>query len=307
MSQSVPASPSLFSLCQRYAARDAYASYVLNGRISELFDPIFRESEELHFGDSVRLCTRGGDECVREGCINEYGKEIWGSTGILLAPRRAIRGLTRRWVVRLLKVLVPLASTLYPEETDAPRTLPTTQVGGRLGKNLLWDADRMRKAVGMTPFPAAAAGHGGYSNAGGGAASSTAGNSSAAVTGLAGFVTPSEPFFVEEPAAIEALQKSASSLATSARVGKMVRRDTEVERSETERGVGEVKLDEPMEAEDHTVAEASPDGQGEAESLVEVSKGWLSVVPISVFGTWHMSHRDVLPWAWRTLCCVVYF
>ena len=281
MSQSVPASPSLFSLCQRYAARDAYASYVLNGRISELFDPIFRESEELHFGDSVRLCTRGGDECVREGCINEYGKEIWGSTGILLAPRRAIRGLTRRWVVRLLKVLVPLASTLYPEETDAPRTLPTTQVGGRLGKNLLWDADRMRKAVGMTPFPAAAAGHGGYSNAGGGAASSTAGNSSAAVTGLAGFVTPSEPFFVEEPAAIEALQKSASSLATSARVGKMVRRDTEVERSETERGVGEVKLDEPIEAEDHTVAEAGPDGQGEAESLLEVSKCVLSVAPIS--------------------------
>ena len=49
----------------------------------------------------------------------------------------------------------------------------------------------------------------------------------------------------------------------------------------SQRGVGEVKLDEPMEAEDHTVAEAGPDGQGEAESLLEVSKGWLSVVPIS--------------------------
>eukprot|EP00904_Undaria_pinnatifida_P006569 jgi/Undpi1/3041/HiC_scaffold_15.g06417.m1 len=58
-----------------YAARDAYASYVLYGRISELCDPIFRESEELHPGDSVRLYTRGGDECVGEGCIVEYGKE----------------------------------------------------------------------------------------------------------------------------------------------------------------------------------------------------------------------------------------
>lgn len=271
----------MFSPCRRYAARDAYASYVLYGRISELSDPIFRESEELHPGDSVRLYTRGGDECVGEGCIVEYGKETWGSTGIFLAPRRATRGLTRRWVVRLSKVLVPLASTLYPEETDAPRTQPTTQVGGRLGENLLWDADRMRKTVGMTPSPAAAAGHGGGPNAGGGAASSTAGSSGAAVTGLAGFVTPSEPFFAGELAGVEALSESASSLATSARVGEMGRRETEVERSETERGVGEVKLDEPMEAEDHTVAEAGPDGQGEAESLLEVSKGWLSVVPIS--------------------------
>ena len=229
-----------------------------------------------------------------EGCIVDYGKEVWGSTGIFLAPRRATRGLTRR-VVRLSKVLVPLASTLYPEETDAPRTQPTTQVGGRLGENLLWDADRMRKTVGMTPFPAAAAGHGGGPDAGGGAASSTAGSSGAAVTGLAGFVTPSEPFFAGELAGVEALSESASSLAASARAGEMGRRETEEERSETERGVGEVKLDEPMEAEDHTVAEAGPDGRGEAEGLLEVSKGWLSVVPVSFIDTWHGSQRGVLP------------
>ena len=195
-----------------------------------------------------------------EGCSVEYGKEIWGSTDIFLAPRRAIRGLTLRWIVQLSKVLVPLVSTLYPEETDAPRTQPTTQVGGRLGENMLWEADRMRKTVGMTPSPAAAASHGGGLNAGGGAAFSTAGSLGSAVTGLAGFVTSSEPSFAGELAGVEDLSKSAWSLATSARVGEMERRETEVERSETERGVGEVKLDEPMEAEDDTVAEAGPDG-----------------------------------------------
>ena len=56
-----------------------------------------------------------------------------------------------------------------------------------------------------------------------------------------------------------------------------------------------MKLDEPMEAEDHTVAEAGPDGRGEAESVLEVSKGWLSVVPISFLDTWHGSHKGVLP------------
>ena len=121
------------------------------GRISELSDPIFRDSEELHPGDTVRLYTRGGDECVGEGCIVEYEQQTWGSTGIFLTPRRATRGLTRRWVVRLSKVLVPLASTLYPEENDATRTQPTAQVGGRVGDNLLWDADRMRKTVRITP------------------------------------------------------------------------------------------------------------------------------------------------------------
>ena len=50
--------------------------------------------------------------------------------------------------------------------------------------------------------------------------------------------------------------------------------------------MGEVKHVEPMEAEDHTVAgavpaEAGSGGQAEAESLLEVSKGWLPVVPIS--------------------------
>ena len=59
--------------------------------------------------------------------------------------------------------------------------------------------------------------------------------------------------------------------------------------------MGEVKLDEPIEAEDHTVAEAGPDGQGEAESLLEVSKGWLSVVPVGFLDTWHGSQRGVLP------------
>eukprot|EP00904_Undaria_pinnatifida_P000541 jgi/Undpi1/10488/HiC_scaffold_29.g12938.m1 len=96
----------------------------------------------------------------------------------------------------------------------------------------------------MTPSPAAAAGHGSGHNAGGGAASSTTGSSGAAVTGLTGSVTRSEPFFAGELAGVEALSKSASSLATSARVGEIRRRETEVERSETERGVGEVKLDD---------------------------------------------------------------
>ena len=59
-----------------------------------------------------------------------------------------------------------------------------------------------------------------------------------------------------------------------------------MERSETEGGVGEVKHGEPVEAGDHTVAgavpaEAGSGGQAEAESLLEVSKGWLSVAPIS--------------------------
>ena len=220
-----------------------------------------------------------------EGCIVEYEKETRGSTGIFLAPRRATRGLTRRWVVRLSKVLVPLACTLYPEENDAPRTQPTAQVGGRVGDNLLWDADRMRKTVRITPPPAAAAGQGGGPHAEVGTASSTGGGSGAAVTGLAGFVTPSEPFFAGDLAGVEALSESAS-LATSARVGELGGREAEVERSETEGIVGEVKHGEPMEAEDHTVAgavpaEAGSGGQAEAESLLEVSKGWLSVVPIS--------------------------
>ena len=67
-----------------------------------------------------------------EGCIVEHEKETWGSTGIFLAPRRATRGLTRRWVVRLSKVLVPLASTLYPEENDSPRTQPTARLQRRV-------------------------------------------------------------------------------------------------------------------------------------------------------------------------------
>ena len=234
----------VFSLPKVCCTRCIRIIRLVRAHISKVSDPIFTESEELHPGDSVRLYTRDGDECVEEGCIVEYGKETWGSTGIFLAPRRATRGLTRRWVVRLSNVLVPLASTFYPEEIDAPRTQPTTQVRGRLGENLLWDANRMRKTVGMTPSPAAAAGHGSGHNAGGGAAYSTTGSSGAAVTGLTGSVTRSEPFFAGELAGVEALSKSASSLATSARVGEIRRRETEVERSETERGVGEVKLDD---------------------------------------------------------------
>ena len=135
-----------FAFSQRYAARDAYVSYVLYGRISELSDPIFRDAEDLHPGDTVRLYTRGGNDCVGEGCIVEYSRETWGSTGIFLAPRRATRGLTRRWVVRLSKVLVPLASTLYPDETETRRAQQTAHLGGRVNETLLWDADRMRKA-----------------------------------------------------------------------------------------------------------------------------------------------------------------
>eukprot|EP00904_Undaria_pinnatifida_P013454 jgi/Undpi1/9239/HiC_scaffold_26.g11697.m1 len=81
------------------------------------------------------------------------------------------------------------------------------------------------------------AGLGGSPTDGGGAASSTAGSSGAAVTGLARFVTPSEPFFAGKLAGVEALSESASSLAKNARVGKVGRTETEVERSETERGV----------------------------------------------------------------------
>ena len=128
-------------------------------------------------------------------------------------------------------------------------------------------------------------GQGGCPHAEVGTASSTGGASGAAVTGLAGFVTPSEPFFAGDLAGVEALSESAS-LSTSARVGELGGREAEVERSETEGGVGEVKHGEPVEAGDHTVAgavpaEAGSGGQAEAESLLEVSKGWLSVVPIS--------------------------
>ena len=95
----------------------------------------------------------------------------------------------------------------------------------------------MQKTVCMTPSPAAGAGLGGSPNDGGGAASSTAGSSGAAVTGLARFVTPSEPFFAGERFGVEALSKSASSLAKNARVGEVGRAETEVERSKTEQGV----------------------------------------------------------------------
>ena len=89
-----------------------------------------------------------------------------------------------------------------------------------MGDNLLWDADRMRKTVRITPPPAAAAGQGGRPHAEVGTASSTGGGSGAAVTGLAGFVTPSEPFFAGDLAGVEALSESAS-LATSARVSEL--------------------------------------------------------------------------------------
>ena len=56
---------------QRYAARDAYVSYLLHGRISELLDPISRDAEDLHPGGRVRLYIRGGDDCAGEGCIVE--------------------------------------------------------------------------------------------------------------------------------------------------------------------------------------------------------------------------------------------
>eukprot|EP00903_Cladosiphon_okamuranus_P019959 g18342.t1 len=151
-----------------YAARDAYASFQLYVRISELSDPIFRDAEELHTGDSVRIYTRGGDDCVGEGIIVAYDNETWGSTGIVLAPRRSTRGVKRRWVVRVSVVHVPLAITLYPDETDSAQTQPTAHVADRMDRHVLWDEDRMRRRPanagdGMRSAPSASAtsGHGG--------------------------------------------------------------------------------------------------------------------------------------------------
>ncbi|CAM9669798.1 unnamed protein product, partial [Pylaiella littoralis] len=130
---------------KRYAALDAYACLLLYDRITELSDPIFRDSDDLSLGDNVRFYTRGGNDCVGEECIVEYGEETWGTTGFFLVPRRTTRGHARRWTVRLDKVHVARAKALYPD-ADKPRgATATAQIGDRAGSVVSWDANRLRK------------------------------------------------------------------------------------------------------------------------------------------------------------------
>ncbi len=140
-----PAFPLFVS--NRYAALDAYASFLLYGRIVELSEPIFADAKELHAGNYVRLYTRGGNDCVEEGHIVEYPEEAWETTGVVISPRCSTRGLTRRWVVRLIKVHVHGAETLYPNESDNLHTQATVHVGDRNDQLLLWNAGRLRKVA----------------------------------------------------------------------------------------------------------------------------------------------------------------
>lgn len=154
----------------------------------------------------------------------EYPEERWGSTKIFLAPRRATRGHTRRWVVRLQQVHVRRAKTLYPDQQDEPRTPATAQLGERENDLLLWDAGRLRKSTttavrddggGSSSLPGAASGGGGRkgsddSNVIRGVdispqSSSTATPGSATGVEAGDFFTPSEPFFAGALAGVEAL------------------------------------------------------------------------------------------------------
>lgn len=213
-----------------------------------------------------------------EGHIVEYGSDAWGSTGFFLVPRRATRGLKRRWVVRVSVVHVPLAITLYPDETDSPCTQPTAHMADRRDKLVLWDEDRMRRTPknggdSSSTVPSTAACGRERGNAASAAAttgresealplaelqpasttephlSSTAGASGETVMGMAGFVTPSESFFAGELAGVEAL---------SARHG------------EAGEGEAEAKLGEPVEVEQQPVpADVAPaaDGSGVQEEI----------------------------------------
>lgn len=232
----------------RYAALDAYACLLLYARITELSDPIFRGSDDLSLGDNVRLYTRGGNDCVGEGCIVEYGEETWGTTGFFLVPRRTTRGHARRWVVRLDKVHVARAKALYPD-ADQPRgASATAQIGDRTGSVVLWDANRLRKTSMTAAATTSTERTGGSAVPGDGGAPSvtptvTAGAASSpdgdrstgpgvprylgvvdaggTVTGGGGeaFTTPSEPFFAGQLDGIEALSSEYVAYSGSAEEG----------------------------------------------------------------------------------------
>lgn len=199
---------SLSPLClaNRYAALDAYACFLLYERITALADPIVRKPEELVVGDSVRLYTRGGNECVGEGIVHKYTEEKWGTTGILVNPSRSTRRRSKRWVVSLRKTEVGRASLLYQDSGEEPGCPIRLQMKDKLGSLVLWDECRMRKAPHVphaTPI------------VGGGAASAdvgaTAGGASQSQTPEtdggdgARYVSPSEAFFRGEREGIEAL------------------------------------------------------------------------------------------------------
>ena len=115
-------------------------------------------------------------------------------------------------------------STCYPRPYS---TVGCAAVKGACAPRKHLVSRRERFTTDPADRAAAAAGQGGGPHAEVGTASSTGGGSGAAVTGLAGFVTPSEPFFAGDLAGVEALSESAS-LSTSARVGELGGREAGV-------------------------------------------------------------------------------
>lgn len=221
-------------LCNRYAALDVYACLLLHTRIGELSDPIFRKNDELHVGDNMRMYTRGGNDCVGEGCIVEHGEETWGSTGVFLVPRRATRGVTHRWAVRLERVHVPRARSLYPDANDPPKTPATAQIGDRLGCVVLMDESRSRKSA-ATASATMSRGSGVQEKGGGSTTTASAGTASSVgrsglshslgvagqrgAGGAEGGFSPSEPFFAGQMEGIEVLSSERTAFSSSAADG----------------------------------------------------------------------------------------
>lgn len=230
--------------------------------------------EELHTGDAVRIYTRGGDDCVGEGCIVDYGNETWGATGIFLTPRRATRGVKRRWVVRVSVVHVPLAITLYPDETDSPQTQPTALMADRIDGHVLWDEDRMRRTPtnagqGSEPHPETPPAPATEPNLSRtvGASSATPEASSATGMGIGGLVTPSESFFAGEFAGVEALSARFRETGEGASEGARLRDAGE--------GASEAKLGESVDVEQQPTprdeaAEAAGSGTQDELELLRV-------------------------------------
>ncbi len=246
-----------------------YASLLLHARIGELSDPIFRENGALNVGDSVRIYTRGGNGCVGEGCIVEHGEETWGSTGVFLLPRRATRGVTQRWAVRLEKVHVPRARCLYPDANDPPRTSATAQIGDRLGCVVLWDANRLRKSVATAPATTSgASGASGALGQGGGSGTTSSARTASSLDGsgvspplgvtgqggaggAGGAFSPSESFFAGQLEGIEALSSQRAAFSSSAGdAGDEGRYGGEAGGADDEEGVIDVTGDMSLEVED---------------------------------------------------------
>ena len=99
----------------------------------ERADPIFTCSrpsvEDLTQGTPLRLYTRTNSRFVAEGTLVSHGSgEKWGGTPIVVGGGRA--------VVKLTKVQVGAALTLYPNENGgALRPLREAH----LGEQVLWD------------------------------------------------------------------------------------------------------------------------------------------------------------------------